>query len=106
MTIKSKLSNSKEEILRTVGLFILLRSIHGISILAIAYLLGWNLQDFREFKIFGFKIYLLVMVIVVTVVLRRFYKIYKWWKRLPETNNIPNGNAEVPSSNTGWHSDN
>ncbi len=83
-TVKSKLGNSKKEIIRTVGLFVLLRSIHGFGILALAYLLGWDLQDFREFELFGFRIYFLVLAIVILIVLRRFYKIYKWWKRQPE----------------------
>ena len=79
-----KLKQSRNHIIRTLGLFLILRSIYGISILVLAYILGWDLQDLREFEIMGFRIYILIIALVIVIILRRFYKIYKWWITLPE----------------------
>ena len=83
-TFASKINRNKKEIARTVGFFIVLRSLHGLSILALAYFLGWDLQDLREFEVLGFRVYFLVLAIVAILVTRRFYKIYKWWNKESE----------------------
>ena len=78
-SFKTKIYQRRKQLIRTVGFFIIFRSIHGITILAIAYLLGLEVKDLKEFKVFGFQIYILILVIVSLIVIRRFYKIYKWW---------------------------
>tara|TARA_Y100000590_G_scaffold75864_1_gene83905 strand:+ start:137 stop:394 length:258 start_codon:yes stop_codon:yes gene_type:complete len=74
----SKVRKNKKQVIKTLGFFILLRSLHGASILFLAYLLGWEIQQLREFEIFGVRIYVLILFVVVLFVVRRFYKIYKW----------------------------
>lgn len=81
----SKIKHRRKQIVRTVLFFIFLRALHGISILAVAYFLGWDLDDIKEFTIFGFKVYFLILAIVAVLIIRRFYKIYKWWTNQPET---------------------
>ena len=66
-------------------MFSLLRAFHGLSILGIAYLLGWELQDVKDFDVFGFRVYFLVMAIIFILILRRVYKIYRWWTNQTET---------------------
>ena len=80
-SFKTKIYQRRKQIIKTVGFFIILRSIHGITILAIAYLLGVEVKDLKEFKVFGFQIYILILVIVSLIVIRRFYKIYNWWHK-------------------------
>ena len=83
-TFISRINRSKKEIARTVGFFIVLRSLHGLSILALAYFFGWELQDLREFEVFGCRVYFLILIVVAILVTRRFYKIYRWWNKEPE----------------------
>jgi len=78
-SFKSKIFARRKQIIKTISFFIIFRSIYGITILAIAYLLGVEVKDLKEFKVFGFQLYILILVIVSLIVIRRFYKIYKWW---------------------------
>ena len=78
-SFKTKIYQRRKQIIKTVGFFIILRSIHGITILAIAYLLGVEVKDLKEFRVFGFQLYILILPIVSFIIIRRFYKIYKWW---------------------------
>ena len=78
-SFKSKIFARRKQIIKTIIFFLIFRSIYGITILAIAYLLGVEVKDLKEFKVFGFQIYILILVIVSLIVIRRFYKIYKWW---------------------------
>ena len=79
-TFISKFSQNKKGIIRGVAFFIFLRSVYGILLLAIPYLLGWELRDIREFEVFGLRVYFLILPIVFLLMGRRFYKIYKWAK--------------------------
>ena len=76
---KSKITRRKRGIIRSIGFFILFRSIYGIAILVLAYVLGVEIEELRQIQIFGFHIYILVVTGVIIIILRRFYKIYKWW---------------------------
>ena len=78
-SLKSKIYIRRKQIIKTISFFIIYRSIHGITILAIAYLLGVELKDLKEFQVFGFQLYFLILAIVCLIIIRRFYKIYKWW---------------------------
>ena len=78
-SFKSKIFTRRKQIIKTISFFIIFRSIYGITILAIAYLLGVEVRDLKEFRVFGFQLYILILPIVSLVIIRRFYKIYKWW---------------------------
>ena len=77
----SKFNRNKKQIVRYLGFSILLRSVYGISILALAYFFGWELKDLREFEILGFRAYFLILPIVATLAVMRFRKLYKWWTK-------------------------
>lgn len=74
-----KLKDNKRQIIRTLGFSILLRSVYGFSILALAYFFGWELSDLREFQVLGLPLYFLILAIVATLVVMRLKKLYKWW---------------------------
>ena len=76
----SKFSQNKKPIIRAIAFFIFLRSVYGIFVLAFLYLLGWELQDMREFEIFGLRVYFLIFPIAFLLIGRRVYRIYKWSK--------------------------
>ena len=76
----SKFSSNKKQIIRRIAFFILLRSVYGILLLALTYLFGWELQDIREFEIFGLRVYFLILPIALLLSGRRFYRVYKWFK--------------------------
>ena len=78
-SFKSKIFTRRKQIIKTISFFIIFRSIYGITILAIAYLLGVEVKDLKEFRVFGFQLYILILPIVSLIIIRRFYKIYKWW---------------------------
>ena len=78
-SFKSKIFVRRKQIIKTIIFFLIFRSIYGITILAIAYLLGVELKDLKEFQIFGFQLYFLILAILCLIIIRRFYKIYKWW---------------------------
>ena len=78
-SFKSKIFARRKQIIKTISFFIIFRSIYGITILAIAYLLGVEVRDLKEFRVFGFQLYILILPIVSLIIIRRFYKIYKWW---------------------------
>ena len=78
-SFKSKIYRRRKQIIKTIGIFIIFRSIHGIAILILAYILGIELKDLKQFKVLGFELYILILVIVFLILIRRFYKIYKWW---------------------------
>tara|TARA_B100000686_G_scaffold179347_1_gene186300 strand:- start:975 stop:1247 length:273 start_codon:yes stop_codon:yes gene_type:complete len=78
-SFKSKIYRRRKQIIKTIGVFIIFRSIHGIAILILAYILGIEVKDLKEFKVLGFELYILILVIVFLILIRRFYKIYKWW---------------------------
>ncbi len=82
-SVSLKIKDNKKVIIRTLAFFVVLRSIHGFSILAIAYFLGVTVQDLRNWEIFGFRIYFLIIAIVIFFMFRRDRKVYKWWKNLP-----------------------
>ena len=77
----SKLNRNKKQIIRYLGFSILLRSVYGILILALAYFFGWEFKDLREFEILGLRVYFLVLFIVACLVVVRFRKLYKWWTK-------------------------
>ena len=78
-SFKSKIFARRKQIIKTIIFFLIFRSIYGITILAIAYLLGVEVKDLKEFRVFGFQLYILILPIVSFIIIRRFYKIYKWW---------------------------
>ncbi len=78
-SFKSKIFARRKQIIKTIIFFLIFRSIYGITILAIAYLLGVEVRDLKEFRVFGFQLYILILPIVSFIIIRRFYKIYKWW---------------------------
>ena len=78
-SFKSKIFARRKQIIKTIIFFLIFRSIYGITILAIAYLLGVEVRDLKEFRGFGFQLYILILPIVSFIIIRRFYKIYKWW---------------------------
>ncbi|MBM24684.1 MAG: hypothetical protein CL760_03130 [Chloroflexi bacterium] len=78
-SFKSKIFARRKQIIKTIIFFLIFRSIYGITILAIAYLLGVEVRDLKEFRVFGFQLYILILPIVSFMIIRRFYKIYKWW---------------------------
>ena len=78
-SFKSKIFTRRKQIIKTIIFFLIFRSIYGITILAIAYLLGVEVRDLKEFRVFGFQLYILILPIVSLIIIRRFYKIYKWW---------------------------
>ena len=78
-SFKSKIFARRKQIIKTIIFFLIFRSIYGITILAIAYLLGVEVKDLKEFRVFGFQLYILILTIVSLIIIRRFYKIYKWW---------------------------
>ena len=75
----SKFNHNKKQIVRYLGFSILLRSVYGISILALAYFFGWEFKDLREFEILGLRAYFLILPIMAILVVLRFRKLYKWW---------------------------
>jgi hypothetical protein len=77
----SKFNRNKKQIVRYLGFSILLRSVYGIAILALAYFFGWKLEDLREFEILGLRTYFLILPIVAILVVMRFHKLYKWWTK-------------------------
>ena len=78
-SFKSKIFARRKQLIKTIIFFLIFRSIYGITILAIAYLLGVEVKDLKEFRVFGFQLYILILPIVSFIIIRRFYKIYKWW---------------------------
>jgi len=74
-----KIKKNRTQIIRTLGFTILLRSVYGFSILGIAYFFNIELKDVREFEFLGLRVYFLVLTIFAILVVRRFYKLYKWW---------------------------
>ena len=84
-SIKSKITRRKKEIIRSVGFFFVFRSMYGIGILGLAYVLGVEVNELREFKIFGYQIYILVFGVAAIIIIRRFRKIYNWWNNDDET---------------------
>jgi len=81
MSFISKFNRNKKQIVRYLGFSILLRSVYGISILALAHFFGWKLKDLREFEILGFRVWFLILPIVAILVVMRFRKLYKWWTK-------------------------
>ncbi|MBH74309.1 MAG: hypothetical protein CL896_00765 [Dehalococcoidia bacterium] len=79
-----KVKENRKVIFKTLAFFIFLRSIHGFSLLAIGYLLGIEINDIRNFEIFGFRVYFLIIALVALLVIRRFTRIYRWWKSRPD----------------------
>ena len=75
----SKINENKKQIVRNLGFYILLRSVYGWSILALAYFFGWEFKDLREFEILGLRAYFLILPILAILVVLRFRKLYKWW---------------------------
>ena len=75
----SKFNRNKKQIVRYLGFSILLRSVYGWSILALAYFFGWEFKDLREFEILGLRAYFLILPIMAILVVLRFRKLYKWW---------------------------
>ncbi|MBH51656.1 MAG: hypothetical protein CL785_00670 [Chloroflexi bacterium] len=65
----------------------MLRTIHGFSIIGIAYFFGLERQTIREFEVFGFRIYFLLIAIILFLIYRRLHKVYKWWVELPTPEN-------------------
>jgi len=47
--------------------------------MGLAFFFGWDLQDIREFELFGFRVYIFIIFIVSILVIRRLYKIYRWF---------------------------
>ena len=87
-SLKSKLTRRKKEIIRSVGLFIVFRSIYGIALLGLTYVLGIEVNELREFRVFGFQIYILVLGVGAIIITRRFCKLYKWWNNDDETETL------------------
>ena len=87
-SLKSKITRRRNEIIRSVGLFIVLRSVYGMVILGLAYILGIEVNELREFRLFGFQIYILVLGVATIIVIRRFCKIYKWWNNNDDTETL------------------
>jgi len=75
----SKFNQNKKQIARYLVFYILLRSVYGWSILALAYFFGWEFKDLREFEIFGLRAYFLILTIMAILIVLRFRKLYKWW---------------------------
>ena len=75
----SKFNHNKKQIVHYLGFSILLRSVYGISILALAHFFGWELKDLREFEILGLRAYFLILTIMAILIVLRFRKLYKWW---------------------------
>ncbi|MBD48174.1 MAG: hypothetical protein CL891_03670 [Dehalococcoidia bacterium] len=86
--LKSKITRRRNEIIRSIGLFIVLRSLYGIAILGLAYVLGIEVNELREFRLFGFQIYILVLGVAAIIIIRRFCKIYKWWNNDDDTETL------------------
>ena len=87
-SFKLKIARRGNEIIRSIGLFIVLRSLYGIAILGLAYVLGIEVNELREFRLFGFQIYILILGLVVVIIIRRFFKIYKWWNREDDSESL------------------
>ena len=87
-SLKSKITRRKKGIIRSVGFFIVLRSLYGIAILGLAYLLGIEVNELREFRFFSFQIYILVLGVAAIIIIRRFCKIYKWWNNDDDTETL------------------
>ena len=78
-TIINKLTENKRDIFITLGYFVIFRSVIGFSILAIAYFAGVEIKEVRDIEVFGVRIYLLLLPLIIFSVGRRFYKIRRWW---------------------------
>ena len=78
-TIINKLTENKRDIAITLGYFVIFRSVIGFSILAIAYFAGVEIKEVRDIEVFGVKIYLILLPLIIFSVGRRFYKIRRWW---------------------------
>ena len=78
-TIINKLTENKRDIFITLGYFVIFRSVIGFSILAIAYFAGVEIKEVRDIEVFGVKIYLILLPLIIFSVGRRFYKIRSWW---------------------------
>tara|TARA_B100000029_G_scaffold145234_1_gene140427 strand:+ start:434 stop:685 length:252 start_codon:yes stop_codon:yes gene_type:complete len=77
----SRINRNRQQIIRTVVVFMILRAFYGISVMSIAFFLGWDLQNIREFEIFGFRVYLFIIFIVIILIIRRLYRIYGWFRK-------------------------
>jgi len=73
------INRNKRQIIKTAVLFIILRALYGTSVMGLAFFFGWDLQDIREFELFGFRVYIFIIFIVSILVIRRLYKIYRWF---------------------------
>ena len=78
-TIINKLTENKRDIFITLGYFVIFRSVICFSILAIAYFAGVEIKEVRDIEVFGVKIYLILLPLIIFSVGRRFYKIRRWW---------------------------
>ena len=78
-TIINKLTENKRDIFITLGYFVIFRSVIGFSILAIAYFAGVEIKEVMDIEVFGVKIYLILLPLIIFSVGRRFYKIRRWW---------------------------
>ena len=78
-TIINKLTENKRDIFITLGYFVIFRSVIGFSILAIAYFAGVEIKEVRDIEVFGVKIYLILLPLIIFSVGRRLYKIRRWW---------------------------
>ena len=78
-----KIKDNRKIIFRTLAYFVVFRSVYGFSVLAIAYFLGVTVDDLRNWEYFGFRIYFLIIAIIIFLMFRRYRKVYKWWKNLP-----------------------
>mgnify|MGYP000542426634 CR=1 FL=1 len=58
------------------------------SNLGFAYLLGGEVEELRQVKMFGFQIYILVLGVGAIIITRRFCKLYKWWNNDDETETL------------------
>ena len=77
--IINNLTENKRDIFITLGYFVIFRSVIGFSILAIAYFAGVEIKEVRDIEVFGVKIYLILLPLIIFSVGRRFYKIRRWW---------------------------
>ena len=78
-TIINKLTENKRDIFITLGYFVIFRSVIGFSILAIAYFAGVEIKEVRDIEVFGVKIYLILLPLIIFSVGSRLYKIRRWW---------------------------
>ena len=78
-TAIDKLKENKLDIFRALGYFIIFRSVIGFSILAVAYFSGIEIKEVRNIEVFGIRMYLVLVPLMIFSIGRRFYKIRRWW---------------------------